>query len=36
MFLRRIERYLIEESAVTSFLGELRAICLSWELQVVC
>ena len=28
----RIERYLIEQSAVRSFLGELRAICLSWEL----
>ena len=36
MFLRRIERYLIEHSTVRSFLGELRAIYLSWELQVVC
>ena len=28
----RIERYLIELEGVRSLLGELRAICLSWEL----
>ena len=28
----RIARYLIELEGVRSFLGELRAICLSWEL----
>ena len=36
MFLRRIERYLIEQSAVRSFLGELRGIWLSFEMQGVC
>ena len=27
----RVPRYLIELEGVRSFLGELRAICLSWE-----
>ena len=32
----RVPRYLIELEGVRSFLGELRAICLSWELKIVC
>ena len=27
----RVPRYLIELEGVRSFLGEYRAICLSWE-----